>query len=312
MSQALAQSEFAIAKHSKSFSLASRLLPAANGEEAAIVYAWCRRADDFIDLNAGLEQAQALAQLRAELSSLYAGGVPADPVLAAFREVLVARTIPMQYPAELLAGMEMDVLGQRYATLEELLTYCYRVASTVGLMMCHVMGVSHTVALRHAAHLGLGMQLTNICRDVSEDWGRGRLYLPADVLARHGIPSLHPGAGGPFPAEAVVGCRGVLKELLSVAEQYYVSSDAGLRYLSLRCAVSVNAARRVYSAIGGELEEAGYDVGAPRAVVPTYKKWLACAAAAASTLALRLTSSARPFEPVPLETVNYGPELITL
>lgn len=312
MSHALARSELAIAKHSKSFSLASRLLPEANGEEAAIVYAWCRRADDLIDLSAGQEQEQALAQLRAELSSLYAGGLPADPVLAAFREVLVARSIPLQYPADLLAGMEMDVRGQRYATLEELLTYCYRVASTVGLMMCHVMGVSHPVALRHAAHLGLGMQLTNICRDVSEDWQRGRLYLPADVLARHGIASLRPGGGGPFPAEAVQGCRGVLEELLAVAEQYYVSGDAGLRYLSLRCALSVNAARRVYSAIGGELRKADYDVRAPRAVVPTYKKLLACAAAAGSTLALRLTSSARPFERVPLETVSYGPELIAL
>lgn len=312
MSQALVESEFAIAKHSKSFSLASRLLPEANGDEAAIVYAWCRRADDFIDLNEGLEQEQALAQLRDELADLYAGGVPSDPVLAAFREVLVARSIPMQYPADLLAGMEMDVRGQRYATIEELLTYCYRVASTVGLMMCHVMGVSHTAALRHAAHLGLAMQLTNICRDVIEDWQRGRLYLPADVLARHGISSLRPGGGRAFPAEAVLGCRGVLEELLAIAEQYYVSSDAGLRYLSLRCAVSVNAARRVYSAIGGELERTGYDVGAPRAVVPTYKKLLACAAAVASTLALRLTSSARPFERVPLQTVNYGPELITL
>jgi phytoene synthase len=311
MSHALAESEFAIAKHSRSFSLAARLLPRANGEEAAIVYAWCRRADDAIDLRAGPAQGQALVQLRAELADLYAGGLPSDPVLAGFREVLVARAIPMQYPAELLAGMEMDVRGQRYSSLDELLTYCYRVASTVGLMMCHVMGVSHTVALRHAAHLGLAMQLTNICRDVMEDWQLGRLYLPADILARHDV-SLRPGEGTPFPAAAVPGCRGVIEELLAIAEQYYASSDAGLPYLSLRCALSVNAARRVYSAIGGEIARTGHDVSAPRAVVPTYKKLLACAAAAASTLALRVTSLSRPFEAVPLETVNYGPELIAL
>jgi 15-cis-phytoene synthase len=308
----VAESEFAIAKHSKSFSLASRLLPRQSGEEAAIVYAWCRRADDAIDLREGPAQEQALVQLRQELAELYGGGVSGDPVLAAFREVLVARAIPMQYPAELLAGMEMDVRGQHYASLEELLSYCYRVASTVGLMMCHVMGVSHTVALRHAAHLGLGMQLTNICRDVMEDWERGRLYLPADVLARHGVSSLRAGDGRAFPPAAVAGCRGVVAELLAVAERYYASSDAGLEYLSLRCAVSVNAARRVYSAIGGEIARTGHDISAPRAVVPTYKKMLACAAALASTLALRVTSFARPFEPVPLETVNYGPELIAL
>lgn len=312
MSQVLAESEFSIAKHSKSFSLAARLLPPGNGEEAAVVYAWCRRADDSIDLREGPAQAHALVQLREELADLYAGGRPSDPVLAAFGEVLVARAIPMMYPAELLAGMEMDVRSQHYASLDELLCYCYRVASTVGLMMCHVMGVSHAVALRHAAHLGLGMQLTNICRDVMEDWQRGRLYLPADVLARHGVTSLRAGDGGPFPAAAVAGCRGVIEELLAVAEQYYASSDAGLRYLSLRCALSVNAARRVYSAIGREIARRGHDVTAPRAVVPTYRKLLACAAAAASTLTLRLTSPSRPFEAVPLETVNYGPELIAL
>lgn len=312
MTRELSNSEFAIAKHSKSFSLASRLLPRGNAEEAAIVYAWCRRADDAIDLSEGRAQQDALVRLRAELADIYAGGLSQDPVLAAFATVLAARGIPAQYPADLLAGMEMDVAGQEYASLDELLTYCYRVASTVGLMMCHVMGVSQAVALRHAAHLGLAMQLTNICRDVMEDWQRGRLYLPQDLLRRHGVSSLKASQGLPFPAPAMDGCRAAIAELLGVAERYYASSDAGLPYLSLRCAVSVNAARRVYSAIGREIARHGHDVSAPRAVVPTYKKLLACAAAAASTLTLKMTSLARPFEAVPLHTVTYGPELIAL
>lgn len=312
MNHELALSEFAITKHSKSFSLASRLLPHGKAEEAAIVYAWCRRADDAIDLSEGSAQADALAGLRAELAGIYAGAQQRDPVLAAFGEVLARRGIPMQYPADLLAGMEMDVLGHEYDNLDELLVYCYRVASTVGLMMCHVMGVSHASALRHAVHLGLAMQLTNICRDVMEDWQRGRLYLPGDVLCRHGVPRLAAAEGQPFPALAIDGCRGALAELLAVADGYYRSSDLGLQHLSLRCALSVNAARRIYSAIGREIASGGHDVSAARAVVPAYKKVLACAAAAASTLVLKMTSLARPFQPVPLEAVTYGPELIAL
>ena len=82
--------------------------------------------------------------------------------------------------------MAMDVADTRYRTFDDLFAYCYRVAGVVGLIMCHVMGVRDDRALVPAVHLGIGMQLTNVCRDVAEDWDRGRLYLPEELLARHG------------------------------------------------------------------------------------------------------------------------------
>ncbi len=318
MSEASAECRSAIDKHSKSFSLASRLLPRRTADSVAVIYAWCRRADDAIDVGAADPKEPeaphaALSRLRRELTSVYAGEEQQDPVLAAFGEVLRAHHIPLHYPAELLAGMDMDVNGHEYATLDELLVYGYRVASTVGLMLCHVLGVSQVSALRHAAHLGLAMQLTNICRDVMEDWQRGRLYLPAQVLARHGVTQLRAGHARAFPDSAVQGCRGAIEELLALAGRYYESSDAGLEYLSLRSAVAVNSARRIYSAIGSKIAGQGHDLRAPRAVVPNYEKLLACAAAFAFTLARQVSSlrSSR-FAAVPLDTLTYGPELVAV
>jgi 15-cis-phytoene synthase len=306
-----------IERHSKSFALASRLLPPRVATNAAIVYAWCRRADDAIDL-AGAEPAEhALARLRRELGELYDGPPPMDPVLASFRGVVRETNIPWSYPADLLAGMEMDVAGQHYERFEDLLVYCYRVASTVGLMMCHVMGVSDAAALRPAAHLGLGMQLTNICRDVQEDWQLGRLYLPDDLLARHGVGGLAAQLGRPLSAEAAAGCRGAVRDLLAVAERYYASSDTGLGYLSWRCALGVNAARRIYSAIGSELARQNWDVRAPRAVVPGINKLWYCVLATATALSRHASSEPIPrvrgrFEAAPLNTVQHGTELISL
>jgi phytoene synthase len=301
----------AIRHHSRSFSLASRLLPPGAQEHAVVVYAWCRRADDAIDCAREEAPTRALLRLRAELEQLRAGAAPVEPVLAAFGEALQARRIPLRYPLELLEGMAADVEGVEYHSLDQLLEYCYRVASTVGLMMCHVMGVSHAAALRPAAHLGLAMQLTNICRDVADDWRNSRLYLPADVLRRHGVRGLLP-EPGPFPAAAIEGCRGVLRELLALADRYYASSRAGLAYLSPRCALAVDVARRVYSAIGRRIARQGYDVSAGRAIVPRREKLFACAAAVASQTAPWFERFGEPFQPAALEPLSYGPELLRL
>ena len=198
-----------IAHHSKSFSLAAKILPPACRDDAAVVYSYCRRVDDAVDEVAAEAALPAIARLRQELATLYqAAAEPAatpiaDPVLARFAAICESRRIPRHYPAELIAGMEMDAVGARYERLEDLLRYAYRVAGVVGLMMCHVMSLRGERALVHAAHLGIAMQLTNICRDVAEDWRRGRLYLPAELLARHGAKDL---AAQARDGRARVGC----------------------------------------------------------------------------------------------------------
>lgn len=307
-----------IAQNSKSFALASRLLPPEARDPTAVVYAWCRRADDAIDFVSGDAQRVALDDLRRELRSVYAGDAQSDPVLSAFQQVVAWYGIPEHYPEELLSGMAMDALDFRYQSWDQLLLYCYRVASTVGLMMCHVMGVSDGVALRHAAHLGMAMQLTNIARDVQEDWQRGRLYLPSELLARHGVEWLESRLGGSFPTTAVEACRPALQELLAVADRYYASGDDGLRYLSTRNALAVGAARAIYSAIGTELAHRDFDVLAPRAYVPFHKKLLLCAKVALSTAWRHRPGSkgrmhwAPAFQPAPLETIEYDSDVVAL
>ncbi|UCG52307.1 MAG: phytoene/squalene synthase family protein [Candidatus Latescibacterota bacterium] len=258
--------------HSKSFAFASRLLPSPVRDRAVVVYAWCRRADDAIDL-AGEEGARsALERLRIELSDVYEGRSLKDPTLTLFQEVVHDCRIHRSYPEDLLAGMGMDVEHAHYDTMESLLGYCYRVAGTVGLMMCHVMGVSDERATRNAAHMGIAMQLTNICRDVLEDWHRGRLYIPGSVLADFGCIDLFSRLGTPFPESAGVPVARAIDLLLNEADRYYSSGDAGLRALSWRCALSIRTARRVYSAIGARIRDRGCDPLAGRAVVPSRKK----------------------------------------
>lgn len=261
-----------LSAHSKSFSLASRLLPPREREQAAVVYTFCRRADDAIDLTPPGEQRQSLTRLREELNAVFTPSAPTEPVLAAFRQVVEERRIPRSYPSALLDGMEMDVANVRYGTMQTLLTYCFRVAGTVGLMMSHVMGLSDDRALKSAADLGIAMQLTNICRDVLEDWKRGRLYLPDALLSACGAPGLVAHLGGAFPEHARAPVARVVAELLRVAEAYYRSGEKGLSALSWRCALAVRAAREIYAEIGQRIAGRGYDVFTGRAVVPPREK----------------------------------------
>lgn len=261
-----------IAHHSKSFALASKLLPAAVRDDAVVLYAYCRRVDDAVDEAPAEEQAEALAGLRVELDELYRGLPQAEPLLAALQAVIVARAIPRFCFEDLLSGMEMDVRGTRYHSRDELLLYCYRVAGTVGLMMCHVMDAKQPEALDHGKDLGIAMQLTNIARDVVEDWRRDRLYLPEDLLAQSGAPALGEALGGPLPQSAAPALKKGVSTLLTWADEYYASGDRGLRYLSFRCAAAVYAARLVYSSIGTVLRRRGCDPLAGRAVVPAGRK----------------------------------------
>ncbi len=294
-----------IAVHSKSFALASRLLGPRLRDQTSIIYTWCRRADDAVDEVSQHSAHEELLRLHRELHAVYTG-VTREPVLAAFGAVIRARTIPQRYPAELLAGMAMDVRRAEYNKLEDLITYSYRVAGVVGLMMSHVFGVRDDEALVHAAHLGIGMQITNICRDVAEDWNRGRLYLPDEVLARHGAAGLAGDLGKPLASSARAPLAASIAELLALADRYYASGAAGEHALPWRAALAVRAARGVYSAIGAQIAAQDHDVFAGRAVVPRSTKLARVAAATLRTLAEAPLRIARPAVRVPLTTLELG------
>ncbi|HEY6877458.1 MAG TPA: phytoene/squalene synthase family protein [Polyangiales bacterium] len=261
-------------QNSKSFALAARLLPPSARDEAAAVYAFCRRVDDAIDDTPAAAQPAALSKLYEELDSVYGGEPQREPALAAFQAVVQQRGIPRRYPAELIEGMAMDVRDTRYQTLDDLLLYCHCVAGVVGLMMCHVFGLRSDQALHNAAHLGIAMQLTNICRDVEEDWRLGRVYLPAALLLAAGrAPQGRPGVD-PFPEDppTLHAMRTVIRQLLAEADRYYASADQGIGALPFRAGLAVRAARRLYHAIGLEVAAHDHDPSRGRAVVSTQRK----------------------------------------
>jgi phytoene synthase len=293
-----------IQRHSKSFALAARLLPSEVQHGAVVLYAYCRRADDAIDLSPPGEQLARLAGLREELTAVYAGALQPDPLLAEFQRVTRLYSVPREYLEELLLGMEMDVQRVRYNALPELMLYAYRVAGVVGLMMCHVMGVREAAALRHAAHLGMAMQLSNIARDVREDWDRGRLYLPQDLLTECGVAGLHAEPGRPLPPSAAGGLAQATERLLQHADSFYRSGDAGLPQLSLRCALAIRAARLVYSEISQRVRDQACDPFAPRAVVSKRRKLQLVGRAAWLTAAELPSFWARPEPRTPAECVT--------
>ena len=300
-----------IRRHSKSFALAARLLPRAERERAEALYAWCRAADDRIDCASDATAAiAALAELRAEVEDVYAGLPPATPAADALRRAVTQCDLPKEYPLELLAGFELDVRGVRYTTEAELLLYCHRVAGVVGLMMCHALGVTDDDALTHAAHLGMAMQLTNIARDVAEDWVRGRVYLPAEWLSRNIAP--------PEPLSDAVLAPAV-RRCLDLAERYYNSGEDGLKYLAPRIRVAIATAARVYRTIGARIRACGCRPSAGRAVVPTWAK-LAILARTACKLLPTLACNHAPvhqprilgrFAPIPnlINSLSSQPEV---
>jgi phytoene synthase len=257
----------AIRTHSKSFALAARLLSPVARRRAERLYAWCRYADDAIDHAPTPRDAlAALAVLRADLDSVYSGRRPNAPASELLALVVADCRLPQQYPEQLLAGLAMDADGTRYRTLGDLLLYCHRVAGVVGLMMCQALGVSDERAGWHAGQLGIAMQLTNVSRDVAEDWARGRLYLPMDWMA------MEPTVGEPLQDSAVAGA---IERLLDVADEHYAAGDAGMKYLDRRSRFAVQVARLAYSRIGTQIRAAGCRPSAGRAVVSCRRKLMA-------------------------------------
>lgn len=257
-----------LAQGSKSFALAARLLPAELTRASAALYAFCRVADDAIDEAA--DPAAGLAALKVRVDRIFAGSPADDPVDRAFAEVVAAHRLPRAVVDALLEGFAWDVAARRYQTLEELLAYCARVASTVGVLMTMLMGERRPSMLARAADLGLAMQLTNIARDVGEDARAGRLYLPLELLAQAGLdPQRFMDNPQPSPATAqIVG------QLLERADCYYRRADEGIIGLPRSVRWGIGTARLVYAAIGARIRAAQGDSVSQRRFVPLWRKLL--------------------------------------
>ena len=248
-----------LARGSRSFRAASRLLPARLRGLAASLYAFCRVADDAVDI--GPRNDQAVGTLLRRLDDIYAGQPQDDAVDRAFAVAVRACRIPRAIPAALIEGFAWDAAGRRYADLPALKEYCARVASTVGVMMALLFDVRSPDVMARAADLGLAMQLTNIARDVGEDARQGRIYLPLDWLAQAGIDPDQFIARPVFTPEL----GQVVARLLETADTYYRLADAGISHLPRSARMSIRTARLVYADIGRVITKNGFDSVSRRA-----------------------------------------------
>ena len=255
-----------IQQGSKSFYAASLLLPSDMRMPTYAVYAFCRIADDAVDDEGACRTAT--ARLRQRLQAVYAGNPEDHPCDRALADVVIMYDLPRALFEALIEGLEWDQAGRTYDSIEELHSYAARVASAVGTIMTCVMGRKSTNTLARACDLGVAMQLTNIARDVGEDARNGRVYLPRDWLSEVGLTADEL-IENPQMTSALAT---VVKRLLSHADTLYEQSLMGIADLPLRSRPAINAARRIYAAIGEQILANGYDVINLRAYVPTSRK----------------------------------------
>jgi phytoene synthase len=255
------------AQHSRSFHLASSLLPIEKQRAVRALYAFCRISDDIIDQQSSTHS-EAEKQMQAWRHNAFSNHPPMEDLAAvAWADARMRYHIPIHYAEQLVEGVSRDLHQSRYESFADLTTYCYSVASTVGLMSMHIIGFSGPEAVPYAIKLGLALQLTNILRDVGEDWQRGRLYLPLDELAAFNLTEADISAG-------VVDDRWRQFMRFQVARnrQLYAEAWPGIELLSRNGRFSIAAAADLYRAILTDIENHDYDVFNRRAYIGTWGK----------------------------------------
>ena len=185
LQKAYKYAEVVTAQHSKSFHLASSLLPEEKRAAVRALYAFCRTVDDIVDEPSDDKRESRLDYWREMIN--HASYLHNDLIAAAWADTLARYHIPRHYALQLIDGVHRDLFHSRYQTFDELAMYCYGVASTVGLMSMHIVGFKSNDAIPYAIKLGVALQMTNILRDVGEDYRNGRLYLPREELAFYEI-----------------------------------------------------------------------------------------------------------------------------
>ena len=271
------------AQWAKTFYLGTLLMPPAKRRAIWAIYVWCRRTDELMD--SAEAQARPVEELAARLEAweqrtreLFTGTVR-DGLDLVMRDTLDRYPQSLQPYLDMIEGQRMDLRQHRYATFEELELYCYRVAGTEGLMTQEVMGLdsAYTTApwsntpdtSAAAVALGIANQLTNILRDVGEDRGRGRIYLPQDDLVRFGYSE----------SELMDGVlndnwRELMRFQVNRARDWFNRSEAGVRWLAPDARWPVWASLRLYRGILDVIEQHNYDVFNKRAYVPRAGKLL--------------------------------------
>ena len=301
----------AIRHGSLSFFAASHLLPRPVRDPALALYAFCRLADDEVDLKQ--DKVGSVLHLRDRLDLVYQGKPRNAAPDRAFASVVEDFDMPRALPDALLEGLAWDAEERRYQTLSGVFSYSARVASAVGAMMTVLMRVRDADALARACDLGVAMQLTNIARDIGEDAREGRLYLPLDWLEDAGIDPDQLNAD----IQPTQTLRKLTKRLVMEANRLYYRSEAGIPALPIAARPGIWAARLIYSGIGSQLRQQDYDSVSLRARTSKMQKvgWLAQAMAQSAASVVMPKSAVLYAKPLPetqfLVTATANPKTRT-
>ncbi len=276
-------------ENAKSFYFANKFLPKNKQKAVYALYALCRNVDDEVDeaeVRSEKEAIKAVENWKEKLNQVYNGqwsaisqeavdndsAVEAQDsrlVMMAWEDMLKTYDIPQEIPLDLMKGVLMDTHINRYETFEELYVYCYRVASTVGLMSSEILGYSEKKALEYAEAMGIAMQLTNILRDVKEDAEMNRIYLPQEDLRKFNVSEEQI-----FEGVADKNFIQLIKFEIERARKYYQKSEKGIPMLEKDSRFCVLLASRIYGQILDEIEKQNYDVFQKRAFTTKGQKLL--------------------------------------
>lgn len=249
-----------------SFYYAFLMLPPAKRNAIVAVWDFCRAVDDAVDEvvplgewplspEARARAEEALREWRRELDRCFSGRPPATPQGRALAPLVTTFNLPREPFEDLIDGVAMDLGRDRYETFEELLEYCRRVASAVGLICIEIFGCRDEAAREYAVSLGLALQLTNIIRDIGVDLARGRVYLPREDLDRFGCTVADLQRGTVTPA-----IRALLAFEADRARQYFGRAGQALRLTNARRLVAAEIMGAIYREILRRVERRDYDV----------------------------------------------------
>jgi phytoene synthase len=260
--------------HSKTFYMASGLLPGGKKQAVHALYAFCRVTDDMVDrptsdARSSLEAWKKFIRSKdeADYGDIYAktdstwkdsnvqGNFNHHLVGLAWRDTSKKHHIPPRYAEQLIDGVELDLEKNRYDSFHDLATYCYGVACTVGLMSMHIVGHSGPNAISYAIRLGVGLQLTNILRDVGEDWRNQRIYLPRQEMEAFGITEETIATG-----RVNQNWRNFMRYQINRARQLYRDALPGVNLLDRQGRFAIAAAAELYEGILDDIEAHDYQV----------------------------------------------------
>lgn len=254
-------------ERAKNFYWAILTLPKDKRSAVYTIYTFARRCDDIADSSWELSQKQEnLERERENLKNLYDGN-PRGKLYEALGKTVEKYDVPRTYFEQLIQGVEMDLKKTRYSTFRDLKIYCFRVASVVGLALIEIFGYNDYKAKKHAIDLGLGMQLTNIIRDVAEDYRRGRVYIPEEDLEKFNCD---------FSEIDSNGVNTQFRELMDYeaarARDFFRSGKELFGYLSPRTRACPAGLYGVYSKLLEKMEASGWQVWDQRTRLNTVRK----------------------------------------